>query len=510
MAESDHGPDILLACLDAVCGVGPFSLCLLSLLSYQRGVCRYSLLLVFYAAALSDTRSRIPMRYATVVNSIFLAICVTISLLMKDPSTSDEDKKTVEIVYFTFNALLDLLVVIGLSYFGYKFGRKQSSHKTVATRILPRSPRLFSYVNWVLVAMSALRGFFNIALITLINRKDRLEMIYYHSNADRHMTPYYIALYFFAVEIVPVICIFVTLWKRPSSRQQAKRSAPPSTAAERAAANSIDEQPGVVVKHYNNSDSPAHPAPPAWWSATINSVMGADATSGRDSDGPSINEDASDDDYMMFKGVVHTGSATGDAVQIPNWTRNQLLMNSSSLSETGSLEKSGSFTYTTHSGGPISISIQPKFLPPALAGAASSPLVGAAGTPPSFDTWMKHQQRVEPGMSTLTAASPSVGGALYQSPGSPVLVTPYTNANSFPESNMLPPRVNVDSFNPDGGSGHISGISDNDFRGSARMSAVSQSHRVSDSSYDSACPDHNSFSVPNNLVRAVIDLLQQL
>lgn len=514
LAEPIDGLDIFYSNMDAVLRVSlflfPFKLLRHAhiFLSNSR---RYSLLLVFYSAALSDTRSRRPMRYAVVMNGVFLVICITISLLLKDPHASEKGKEIIEIIYFTFNALLDVIVVIGLSYFGYRFGRKQSSKKTVATRILPRSPKLFQYVNWVLVVMSVLRGIFNIALITLINRQERLEMIYYYSDGERKMTPYYLVLYFFAVEGVPAICIFVTLWKRPSSssRRKDKNATPPSTAAERAAANSIDEHSGVIVRHFSPTDDSARSAPPAWWSTFITSTMGPDIGSFRSSDGPAINEDASDDEYVMFKGIVHTGSATGDAVQISNLTRNKLLINpsaASSISETGSFGGEGGYhaTYAAHSGGPISIQTPQIFTQP-----AGSPLVGAAGTPPSFDAWIK-QQRKESGSSVLTTPI-RVGGNTITSEqqGSPLLTTPYVNVSqAIPKTAALPPPLSSSQISDSSSNFGHGGNSEFDIQSAGgRMSAISTGNPMRPSEGGSDCYQEKNFFSSNQPVRSIFPIV---
>jgi hypothetical protein len=385
------------------------------------------------------------MRYAIVVNAIFLVICVTISLLLKDPTATSESKEIIEILYFSVNALLDAIMVVGLSYFGYRFGRKQSAKSTVATRILPRSPMMFLYVNWVLAAMSLLRGIFNIILITLITREDRLEMIYFNSDGDRKMTPYYLVLFFIAAEVLPTICVIVTLWKRPSKSRSAKKKElrPTSTEADRAAAYSIDDRSGIVVRHFGDvpkdteadAASPSQAPPPAWWSSFVTASM-VEGGSLFSSDGPPPSEgssDGTDDEYMMFRGggIVNTGSATGNQIQISEMTRNQILVNaplSGSLLTDSYTSPQSSYlqqpSYLQHSslpGGPISST------------APQQPT--STSTPPSFDTWMKpppgqttppHQ---EGGVSPYSSAGSSgeTGVGIGPGPGAGVQAASFTS-----------------------------------------------------------------------------------
>ena len=85
-----------------------------------------------------------------------------------------------------------------------------------------------------------------------------------------------------------------------------------------------------------------------------------------------------------------------------------------------SYDSQNSLQIKAHSGGPISIN------PPSpFTAAAGSPLVGASGTPPSFDTWMK-VDKAPPHPSSLGTSAHT---------GSPVISTSYVLAqDSFTAS----------------------------------------------------------------------------
>ncbi len=405
---------------------------------------------MFYAAALSDIRSKVPMRYALSVCSVFFIICTTIALMLNDPGSTEHTKDIVRIMYFVYGAFLDFILAAALGYFGWQFSLKQTSQRTVATRLLPRSPMMFQNVNWLLVLMSTLRGVLSIIMST--GRGAYLDELP-HLGHDHDDTPYLLIIYFIAVEILPAVCIFITLWKRASLPSKLLDSSA-NTISDRNANNSVDDQ-RVIVRFTNQSRasessrtlrSPSgatiqRRAPPAWWSNFIESMM-YDENGGNVADGPPLSDLASDDDYMMFKGViVKPGSATGDAIQIAD-TRREGGVGSLLYLE----GQQNVATPWNHAPGHQNYAVNQNIF-------SGSPLA-ASGSPPSFEAWTKatdtkshdsYDQNNTPTLMMPSAVNHNANGLAIALPGSPLVTTPYAFAGNGEES-MVNPALHPSFF----------------------------------------------------------------
>jgi hypothetical protein len=340
------------------------------------------------------------MRYFVVVNSLFLGLCVTLGLLLNDPSSTEKEKYFLKCCYFAYIAFLDLTLVVSLAGFGYKFSLKQRSQSSAATRILPRSQSMFLYVNMLLVIVYSFSFIFNLlSAARLFNR-------HLHFNKHSHQTAYELVAYFVVCEVIPIVCITITLWKRASKSklQRFSSSTNDNELRSRSVANSVDDQK-VTVKfastssegtslRYSQSSGSSAPAqfahkraPPVWWKSFVDSIAPPPAVTRISlADAGGNNSDAaSDDEYMMFREVAVAHSATGEGVQ---------------FSPTG-------FLNAPKSPGSMPISDPSQVV-------SLSPLVasGMAGTPPSFDVWLKQQNSQQVASSPLVPAPPAAHSAL--------------------------------------------------------------------------------------------------
>jgi hypothetical protein len=363
------------------------------------------------------------MRFCVVANFIFLIICITLALLLNNPASSEETKDVVEIIYFIYGIFLDIVLAAILGYFGYNFGMKQKSN-TVATRILPRSPMMFSYVNWMLVGVYIIRGITN--LLAAIGQLEYFGSVEY--NGDHPPTKFELVIYFFIVEIVPMVCILIVLWKRASRRKRIRNATLKAallpdieSSRSRSGATSVDDQKvsvkfatDPIVKSDGPTDFTKTSAPPEWWTSMFSSRFQQPnynssqfdaplATSAGEVFPPAMDEMASEDDYMMFRDNPQPRSEGGLQFS-PN---------------SGTLRIQSRFDSVT---APVSS------MNPGRSGSSSglsqngSPLA-AAGTPPSFDAWLKSQNTSQPQASanspltmTQTTVQPTSRAMVSQMP----------------------------------------------------------------------------------------------
>ena len=172
--------------------------------------CGLSLLVVFYAQAVSSSPTLLPMRICILANTALLIANLVIAGELDSPDTSTYFKANMFIAYSVYGSLLDFTLALMLLYYGYRF-KTASSRNVLTTRILPNSLRIFDAVNWIIIAAYMFRGTFSAILSSgKVLPKDGGGVEF---NGDHPVTSVTTFVFFFVAELIPCACVLGMLWK---------------------------------------------------------------------------------------------------------------------------------------------------------------------------------------------------------------------------------------------------------------------------------------------------------
>lgn len=176
-----------------------------------------SLLAVFYAETVyGEELDRLPRQACFVINLIFFALNLTISLILDDARTSEHTEKIVAIIYIVYAAFVDFFISVMLAFLGHRFIAHNTSETKVKKWVLPRSIREFATVNWTIVSCYCLRG----VLVSIFSTQAVAPYTATKVNweAQHPVTPLFILGFFLLAEIVPNVSVLYLLWHKRSTR----------------------------------------------------------------------------------------------------------------------------------------------------------------------------------------------------------------------------------------------------------------------------------------------------
>eukprot|EP00602_Paraphysomonas_sp_CaronLab_P002895 CAMPEP_0185028800 /NCGR_PEP_ID=MMETSP1103-20130426/14802_1 /TAXON_ID=36769 /ORGANISM="Paraphysomonas bandaiensis, Strain Caron Lab Isolate" /LENGTH=457 /DNA_ID=CAMNT_0027563335 /DNA_START=545 /DNA_END=1918 /DNA_ORIENTATION=+ len=154
--------------------------------------------------------SAYPFQICVFANTVFLAVCIVLSILTETSSTSQHVKNVLADVYVLFASFLNFLIAVLLGFFGGKFNELCKADK-VTRSVLPRSERMFQVMNGVLVCMYATRGVLTIVVgMGLTHLPSDGEMTYMGPHGRTPLFPFF---YYIMVELIPVAIVLATLWQ---------------------------------------------------------------------------------------------------------------------------------------------------------------------------------------------------------------------------------------------------------------------------------------------------------
>ena len=176
-----------------------------------------SLLVVFYAQAVSPAPSKGPMYTCIVANSLLFLANLIIAGELDSQTVSTEVRKNLAVVYAVYGSLLDFSLAILLGWYGHRF-KTASSRSVLTTRIMPNSLSMFAAVNRIIIITYVLRGSFTAIIAShkvLPAGEGDVEF-----NGTHPVTSATIFFFFLVCEITPCACVFGMLWRVSSSGHQ--------------------------------------------------------------------------------------------------------------------------------------------------------------------------------------------------------------------------------------------------------------------------------------------------
>jgi hypothetical protein len=221
LASSSLTADLCVACLDANCWVGGNLIKHISLsLSFSLPR-RLSLLVVYYAQVLGKSTSNVPFRLCLFGNTIFLGICITLSVTSEASVMEDFARDVMRNVFVAVASFFSFLIASLLGYFGQKFSEYYQA-ESVNRSLLPHSVQKFHLMNLILVSTFTLRGILIILSATPYgNFPSDTEVV--ETDSDSHVSHLEIA-YFFITEIIPCSFVLLTLWQPLCPKDPQKKS----------------------------------------------------------------------------------------------------------------------------------------------------------------------------------------------------------------------------------------------------------------------------------------------
>lgn len=179
-----------------------------------------SCLSVFYAHALYNEAfptayQDLPWYLCICVNVVFCVLNVTIAALMENSGVSAKQAKLLYEVYVGYAVFLDTLTAVIIGYFGYYFfNSPRASRKHWQ---LPRSPRLFAAINYLIVTCFLLRSIFVLLLNYNRNQdphqfdsKSSGDVIF---NGEHPVTSFTVLGFYLITEYVPNVALVYLLWR---------------------------------------------------------------------------------------------------------------------------------------------------------------------------------------------------------------------------------------------------------------------------------------------------------
>lgn len=198
--------NLCLTSLDANCWVS-YNLDCVELLKLS---CRLSLLVVYYAEVLGRSTSTVPFRLCVFGNSIFLCVCIVLSVSSEANAMEDYAQRVLKDLFVAVASFFSFLIAALLGYFGQKFSEFHKSDK-VNRSLLPHSVEKFHLMNLMLVSIFILRGILIIlSAANYGNFPSDTKVVKTDSNSQVSALE---MAYFLIIEILPCSFVLVTLWQ---------------------------------------------------------------------------------------------------------------------------------------------------------------------------------------------------------------------------------------------------------------------------------------------------------